>query len=241
MRFRLLAAITAAGVVTGAPAGAFAFDRGCGRAVECYEKVRLLDRYQTRLEPVLVRPPVTQVIRTAPVVAVRSERVEMVPARWDRIRHPAVYGAKAERVLVAPARTEYVEEPAVTRTVRERLVVRPASVRWEHRRGFLGHGERMCKVVVPAETREVTRDVVVSPARRVARVTPAVYETRMRPVLLQSASVEKVYRPAVHGWVHHNVVVRPGRPVVLNHPPLYDLRYRQVLVGSGGYGWRRSW
>lgn len=225
------------------PEMARAFDHGCGRggrAVACYDKVRLPDVYATETRPVLLRPAFSQVLRTRPVVGVRSERIELAPARWDRLRRPAIYGEQVERVLVAPARRRYVAQPAVTRTVRESVVVKAARVHWERRRGFLGHGERLCRIVVPAETREVERQIVVAPARRVAEFTPAVYETRVRSVLLRPESSARVYRPAVHSWIHRQVVLRPARDYVVDHPAVIGVRHHQVFVRHGGYGWRRS-
>lgn len=229
--------LVAVAIVYASPAMAF----GCGgRAVECYERVRLPDTYATRMRPVVVRPEASIVIERPAVMGVRSEKVEVAPARWDRVRTPAVYSEKTDRVLVTPARTTYVDAPEVRRTVRESVVVTPARVRWERSRGFLGRGERLCKVVVPAETRDVVREVVVSPARRVAQTTPAVYETRTRSVLVQPASVERVYRPAAYAWTHQPVLLRPAHSYVVHQPPVVGLQMEQVKVRDGGYGWRRS-
>ncbi len=244
MHLKKRAFVTALFALAAAPNVALAFDHhGCGRggrAVACYDKVQLPDVYRTEMRPVVLRPGFADVYWTRPVISVRSQRVDVAPAHWQTLRRPAVYGERVERVLVAPARRHYVEEPAVTRTIRQSVIVKPARVRWEHSRGFLGRGERLCKVVVPAETREVERQVVVSAARRVAEVTPAVYETRVRSVLLSPERSARVYRPAVHGWVHHQVVLRPAREYLVDHPPLIRMRFEQVYVRSGGYGWRRS-
>ncbi len=160
----------------------FAGGCGGGHAVECYEKVRQPDVYTHVTRPVIIRPALTGIYTRPAVMGARSEKVVLQPGHWQTVRTPAVYADKVERVMVAPAQTTYVDAPAVTRTVRESVVVQPASVRWEHRRGFLGHGERMCKVVVPPVVRHVEREVVVQPARRVAHVTPAVYEHVSRRV-----------------------------------------------------------
>jgi len=118
-------------------------------------------------------------------------------------------------------------------------VVQRASVRWEHSRGFLGQGERICKVVVPPVVRHVEREVVVKPTRRVAQVTPAVYKHVARRVFVAPGSVQKVYHPAVTGWVTHPVVLKRARTYSVYTPAAVGNRQDRVLVRHGGYGWQR--
>ena len=103
-----------------------AFDHGCGRggrAVACYDKVRLPDVYATNA-PVLLRPAFSQVLRTRPVVGVRSS-ASTLRRSLDRLhRRPST--ASGERVSVPPRALR--REPAVTRTVRESVVVQAARV-----------------------------------------------------------------------------------------------------------------
>lgn len=224
-----------------APASSVLAFEGCGRgrAVECYEKVRLPDVYASRMRSVVVRPAMTHIYRRPAEMSAVADRIEIAPARWDTIRRPAVWETRTERILVRPAQTTYVEQAAVTKVVRETVVVQPATVRWERSRGFLGRGERMCKVVVPAVTREVAREVVV-PARRIPQTTPAVYESVSRRVLVSPGGVDRVYRPAVRGWVTRPVVLKPARDYVVQTPPVVALRHENVFVRHGGYGWRRT-
>lgn len=224
-----------------APASsALAFEEcGRGRAVECYEKVRLPDVYAARMRSVVVRPAMTHLYRRPAEMSAVADRIEIAPARWDTIRRPAVWETRTERILVRPAQTTYVEQAAVTKVVRETVVVQPATVRWERSRGVLGRGERMCKVVVPAVTREVAREVVV-PARRIPQTTPAVYESVSRRVLVSTGGVDRVYRPAVRGWVTRPVMLKPARDYVVETPPVIALRHENVFVRPGGYGWRRT-
>ena len=189
MRFGRAAAGAAMVFVTvGAAGPALAWHDGCGgRAVECFEKVKLPDVYATQARPVVVRPGYTEVVHTPPVVINRAEKVLVSPGRWHEEHSPAVYGTRSERVLVQPASRSYDVVPAETRQVHETVVVHPGGTSWEHSRSLFGR-EKMCKVQRPAMTRTITRDVVVAPARRIARNVPAVYQTVERQVVLQQAS-----------------------------------------------------
>jgi hypothetical protein len=240
MRFSAVAAGCAASVLLGSAAPSLAFDHGCGgQAVECYEKVRLPDVYATRARQVVVRPGYSQVVTTPPVVVDRPERVVVSPGHWQAVATPAVTGTRAERVLVAPASRSYSDVPAVTRTVHETVVVHPGGVQWQHKRGWFGR-EKLCKVQTAPVTRTVAHNVVVAPARRVAHVTPAVYETVERSVVVRPASVQHVYQPPVHGYVNRQVVVQPATQRVISHPPVVAVAHERVLVRQGGYGWTRS-
>ena len=248
MSLRNLAALAAVSSVAAFASPAGAFDRGCGgwhgdwhsgggRAIACYEKVKQPDVYATVQRPVVVRPAFTQVVTSPPVTEYRAEKVLVREGSWHSVEQPAEYASRTERVLVRAAETNYIDEPPVTRTVRESVVVQPASSRWEHSRGFLGRGERMCQVEVAAVTRDVERQVVVTPGRRVAQVQPAVYENVTRNVIVRPASHQKVYEPPVYSWANRQIVVREAQQHVIQHPAVTSVEHRQVLVREGGIGW----
>lgn len=213
---------------------------GChGRAVECYDKVKLPDVYATQARPVVVRPGYSQVVNTPPIVVNRAEKVLVSPGRWHAQHIPAVYGTRSERVLVAPPSRTYSEVPAITRRVERTVVVQSGGVRWEHRRGPFGR-ERLCKVKTPAVVRTVAHDVLVAPARRIAHDTPAIYRTVQRPVVIQHASVSRSYEAPMYANVVRPVVIQPASQRVINHAPVVGVVHERVKVRDGGYGWARS-
>ena len=188
MPSRSLAALAAALALSLAASPASA----CRSGAVCYDRVRLPDVYATVDRPVVVRPGWREVYETEPVVVVRPERV-----------------------MVAPGRVDYVMSPPVTRTVFQEVVVRRPGWRWESTWG--PHGERRCKVPVPAETRLVAREVVVRPGRPVPVVTPPVYTVRQRAL-----------------------AVRPAQRYVVDHPPVIARERARVLVRRGGSAWVRA-
>ena len=237
MKFVYVLGLAAASVALSLVSPALASDHGCGhRAIECYDKVRLPDVYAMRTRQLVVAPGRREVVQLPPVVIDRPERVEVRPGRWHAEHVPALYSTWTERILVSPPRVTYSEVPAKTRTVRETVVVREGSVHWEHSRSRFGN-ERMCKVASLPVTREIVRDVVVAPARRVAHVSPAVFHEVERPVLLRRASVRHTYELPVHAFVTRQVMVRPPVQRIIDHPPVVALQHDRVLVRQGGYGW----
>jgi hypothetical protein len=216
-----------------------AFGDGCGDgAVACYDKVRLPDVYAVRTRPAVVSPGWREVVPSPALYARSTVPVEVRPGRWRTRVHAPVYATRLERVVVAPAGHTYEDVPAVTRRV-ARTVVSPGGVTWVRRRGLFGR-ERLCKVVRAPVTRTVVRDVIVSPARRIAHRTPAVYATVARPVLVRPAVAERVYEPPVHALYSRPVVVRPAGVQLIDHPPVVGVARESVLVRSGGYAWKRS-
>lgn len=189
MVLRSLAAVAVATVTAAASASPAA---ACHRGAECYDRIHLPDVYRTAVRPVVVRSGYREVVETRPVVVVRPERV-----------------------MVAPGRVDDVMTPPVMRTVMQEIVVRPAGYRWETTWG--PHGERRCKVPVPAEVKVVPREVLVRPGRRVRMVTPPVYALRNRAV-----------------------AVRPAERYVVDHPPLVAYERQRVLVQRGGSAWVRA-
>lgn len=240
MRHIALAVGLAGSFFLAAATPTFAFGDGCGgRAVSCYDKVRLPDVYATQTRSALLRPAYRTVVPTPPLVRNYAVTVVMRPGRWRTMVAPPVYGMQRERVVVAPAQRLYEDVPAVTRRVTKTVAV-PAGVRWERTRDLLGR-ERLCKVATPATTRTVVRDVVVSPARRrIAHVRPAIYGVVERPVVVRPAVASRVYEPPVHGYISRSVVVRPAGLYVFSHPPVVGVTREHVLIRPGGYAWVRS-
>lgn len=211
---------------------------GCsGRALECYQKVQTPDVYATVARQVVVRPGYSKAVHTPAVMGTRAVRVEAAPGGWLAVHEPAVYGMAMRSVMVSPARTEFTTTAPVYKTVIEHVTVSPATVRWEHKRDHFGH-EKMCKVLVPAVTRAVERQVLVSPGHRVAHHVPAAYGQVAERVMIQPARVHNVYEPPVHQWVEQSYVARPASTHVVNHPPVVATEHHKVLVQRGGIAWQ---
>jgi hypothetical protein len=128
-----------------------------------------------------------------------SERLEIIPARFEMVEETLVTQEASEKLEVIPATYEWVEEqvlvkPAFTKlvalsaeyeTVSEQVIDKPAHVLWEKGRGLIekvdfGTGEIVCLKEVPATFRTVTKQVLKSPATTQAIEVPAEYKTVKR-------------------------------------------------------------
>jgi hypothetical protein len=245
LRSALAAAALLFPILSAAPA-ALAFDHSrdqsrsrAGCDADCYQKVRQPDVYGTIQRPAVVEPARSETVHQPAAIAIRPQRIEVIPGQWHGTRTPAIYGSMQKHVLAKPAKVTYSHVPAVYKTVHEEVQVRPAAIKWSRSHDRFGH-ETMCKVPVAGETRTVARKVLVQPAQRIAHTTPAVFRSVTTPVLMAPAKVRHTYQPPVHQWVANAHVIRPAMLHTVTHPAVIGSVDHTVLVKKGGYRWQRS-
>lgn len=218
---------------------AWAGHDGCApRAVECYAKVRAPAVYATVERPVVVAPARTGYAYDPAIIQHRPYRVVVAPQQIYREHVPAAYATVMRRRLVEPARVAYMTTPAVVQRVHETVSIARPSVQWQPARDDHGR-ERLCKIVVPGETRTIVRDVVVSPAHRVPVTTPAIYRETPVRVLVKPAHTRHIVEPAVYALANRRVVLKPAVVRIIGHPPVIGVERHRVQVGGGGYAWAR--
>jgi hypothetical protein len=217
---------------------------------QCYEKVLVPPRYETRAEQVLDIPARTGV-RTVPAVYGEEVRQELVRAeRVETWTVPATYRTVYDTVVVQPASYRLETVPAEYQTVTERVLVREAHTEW--RRGVLIEnrptapgatqvlptGEVLCLIEVPAEYRLVSRQVMTAPARTVRVEVPAVTRTVARQVVDCPAHAERRVMPAEYRWVRARVLIQPERQETWSTPAVYRTVTSRRLVSEGRFEWR---
>ena len=183
---------------------------------QCWSRVLMPARYETVTEEVVLQPA--------------SERIELVPASYDWDEReivieeayerleivPAKFSTRTETVTVEPAREEYRVIPARYETKTERVKVRDGYTTWKKGTGPITRldattGEILCLVEVPAEYRNVERQVLVSPARTEKVRVPAKTRTVERRVVTEPATTRKVRMPAKTQTVRYQKLVSPPR------------------------------
>ena len=214
---------------------------GCGHAnsaaAECYEKVVTPDEYRTVARPVVVQPARREVIHVPAVRGVHTERIQVSAGSVTAEHVPAQYGQIARHVVVTPASVAYTSVPAIYRTEHHTVVIKPAGWHWQ--RSVDRHGrETLCKVLVPAVTQAVARQVLVAPARQVAHAVPAVYQTVSQSVQIAPARIRHVVNPATYAIVDRPVVIRPASQQVVHHPAVMSVAQSQELVRRGNTSWQ---
>jgi hypothetical protein len=211
-------------------AGGFGCDSD--RMAECYQKVRTPDIYRTVSRPYVIAPARIDVVREPAVRVPHVRRTVIAPGRWTSEQLPAQYAVVERSVQVRPAEVSYVAVPAQYRSVRETVIVQPASYRWERQIDRRGN-ETMCKIVVPAVTRHVERQVQVTPAGRIRTVRQA--------VLVAPATVRRSYIAPSYADVQRTILVRPAREHVMVRPAVIGVTEQHVLVARGGTRWQRTY
>ncbi len=158
---------------------------------------------------------------------------------------PAKYETVCEQVTVEAAGVRKVRVDAEYKTCSDTVVTTPG--RW-------------IETPVAATTKDVTEQVLVSPARREWRRTdcvnvnlqtgeqrgdafclvevPAVYETRTRCVPCTPASVKREWVPAVYQTVDRQVLVCAAYDKEVPIDAKCESRSKQVLVEAARWEWR---
>jgi hypothetical protein len=216
---------------------------------DCYVRAVVPAQYDTVMERVVKKPASARVDVVPAQMEETQERVMVRPASKRIEVVPATYEDVEERVLVRPATTRLEVVPATTRTVTEPVVVRPASSMWK-RSSELSPAERaqqkidpsagdiLCLVQVPAEVKNVTREVIDKPATTRTVEVPAEYTTVKKTIVKTPATTREVEVPAEFRTVTVQKIVTPAREVKIDVPAEYEEVSKQVLKTPATTEWR---
>lgn len=210
---------------------------------QCYAKVLVPAKFETRSERVLVQPKASSLAvrpatykKTFEEIVVREESVEykVIPAKYEyRNRRILVTPEKKVTTVVAP---EFKE-------VDEQVLVRPAHFIWKPGRGPFEQvdratGEILCRVKVPAVYGTVKKRVVQTPAKIVQKVIPATYKTIRTRVLVSEARVEKKVIPAVTRKVEVERLDTPLRTETTQIDAVYKNVETRIRVAGERFEYR---
>lgn len=87
----------------------------------------------------------------------------------------------------------------------------------------------------------VYENVEVNPGYSRVEVTPAIYGTRRRTVVVRKESVGYRTVPAEYAYRRERVEIAPAYRVARTVPAETRTRYRTVKVADGGYDWEWRW
>jgi hypothetical protein len=179
---------------------------------QCYAKVMIPAKYETKAEKVLVREA--------------AEKIETIPAKYEWVE---------KKVTLSAAHTELVPVAVKYEKVTEKVEVSPATKIWVtslKKDGIpvsptlLGAAKAsgvkldeavpgMCfrEYYQPAQFKTETKDVLVKEAAEKVETIPAQYETVEEKVLVKEASKKIVEVPASYETVTEKVLVEPAKTV----------------------------
>lgn len=209
---------------------------------QCWSRVLAPARYETVTEEVVLQPK-TERIELTPAKYEWDEKEIVVEEAYDRLEIiPAQFTTKTEVVTVEPAREEYRVIPAKYESKTERVKVRDAYTTWKKGTGPISRvdattGEILCLVEVPAEYREVSRQVLVSPARTERVRVPAKTRTVERRSLSKPATSRKVSVPAKTQTVRFQQLVTPPQERKIPVPAVTDRVTFQKKVSEERIQW----
>lgn len=231
---------------------------------QCWGRVRIPARYESRTEQVLVAPATTRTVAVPAKYGWTTKRVIVREAREKVIVIPATYREVAERVLVAPMQTRVVPIPAQYRTESHQVLVRPAGTKWipksacrapacrplayrSHqswkRKNAHSHDRVtrvMCLVHVPAVYRTETRRILINEAssKRIVVRGPQ-YRTVVRRVLVEPSRTIREKIPAEYKTVRVREIVEPARERQVTVPAVYRSVTKQVQVAPEKFVWKQ--
>jgi hypothetical protein len=140
-----------------------------------------------------------------------TKQVVVTPEKTKTLTIPAVYKTVATNVLAAPATTKTVNIPATYKTLEKTAKVSDAKYIWSNslmeKAGMSRTSAVICKVVIPAVSRTITKQVVATQASSKTVSIPATYKTVEVTKLVTSAKTKKTVIPATYKTVTKQVRV----------------------------------
>ncbi len=202
-------------------------------------------------------PPEYKTVTNRKLVSEAGERIEVIPAKYGSVQKrivtqeastklvtvPATYRTVTEKVLVRPARTVTETVPPVYETVTERIVDREAHTTWKKGTGPIQRinestGEIMCLVEVPATYKNISKQVLKTPASTRTREIPAEYRTVTKRVVATEATTRTVAIPAKYSNVSITEEITPAQERRIAIPEKYTTVSTRELVREGRMDWR---
>ncbi len=179
---------------------------------QCYAKVMIPAKYETKTEKVLVQEA--------------SEKIDSIPAKYEWVE---------EKVLAKEASSKLIPVPAVYETVTDQIEISPQQTLWVNalnKRGvpvsstLLDAAKAggvdveaaipgMCfqEYYLAAQFKTETKDVLVSEASENIKIVPAKYEVVEKQVLVKEAAKKIVEVPVSYETVTEKVLVEPAKTV----------------------------
>lgn len=101
-------------------------------------------------------------------------------------------------------------------------------------------GECYARVLIPAQYRTVSEQLLTSEAAERIEIIPARYETVEETVLVREASTKLEVVPAVYGQVEERVLVKPASTKIVEIPAEYDTVTEQVIEKPAHTAWKKG-
>jgi hypothetical protein len=214
------------------------------KAGECYAKVLIPAKYETKTEQKLLKDKVEKISVTDPKFKEVQYKILDKAESFKYVLKPATYKCVQNRVMVEPEKVTYKVVPATFKIKEEKVLVSPAHQVWKKGTGPItkldnNTGEIMCLVEVPAKYKTVKTKVIDQPAHVEKIVTPAVYKNFKAKVVDQEASYEKVVIPATYKVITVKELAEEAKVNKEVEPEKYQTVEKRFMVQPEELKWQR--
>lgn len=170
-------------------------------AETCYAQVLTPATYRETTEKVVTHEASPSFTTTPAILGHGERKIKTADAYVEYEIIPATFSEVTETVETERERIEVETIPATYRTETKRIQTKEATIRWNPACAAVDTTDASaipanCTIPVPAEFREVNREVVAIPTRTVKRIIPAKTETVTRKILVEPAKVIRKEVPA---------------------------------------------
>ena len=187
----------------------------------CQTQVLVPAVYQKRDEKVQVYEGATTYTTTAAQTSTGERKIKVADGYTDYEILPPVFKDVTEIVEIARERVEIETIPATYKTLNRQVKIREATQRWNPACGAVNDTTENsipahCLIKIPAEYQEVIQEIVDMPARTVKKIVPAQTKTITRKVLVEPAKivVKNVYPQYTNvalNYISHSPVVMTSK------------------------------
>ncbi|MGV6818713.1 MAG: peptidoglycan-binding domain-containing protein [Thiotrichales bacterium] len=184
---------------------------------ECYAKVIVPAKYETKTEDV--------------VVSEAAERIEVIPAKYDWVE---------DKVLVKEASFKLEAVPAQYETVTEKIEVKPASTTWMLTTPGNNTKSAGASLVAYAKGAGLPVESAKPGDCFVEYYKPSTYRTETKKVLKKDASEKVEVVPAKYEWVEEKVLVKEATTKVETVPAVYETKTEKVMVSPATTVWKKG-
>lgn len=208
---------------------------------KCYAKCLIPEQYETVTQQILLKEA--------------SSKFEVVPAVYENVTEqllvkeaykvievvPATFSTVTEQVMVKEAGKQLELVPPTFETVSEQVLVSPATTKWTRGNATQACLQKnpddckvWCYVEVPAQYKNVTRQVLKAPANTREIPIPAEYKTITKAVVGTPATTREREVPAEYRTITKSVLKSPATTRDIQIPAEYSTVTTKKLVSPGG-------
>ena len=186
-----------------------------------------------------------------------SERLEIIPAKYEAIEEKVLIKEQSERLEIIPAKYEWVKDKVLVspetiklvpvsakyKVVSKKVLDKPEHTVWKKGNGPISKideatGEIMCLITVPATYKIVKKRVLVTNATTKKVIVPAKYKIVKRRTLKKEPVVRKITVPAEYKMVKARKLIQPETTRVIPVSEEYTNVVKRFKVKDGIVQWQ---